>query len=160
MNKGALLILVGTALAMPAAAQDDKKVPYWASIASGEAMTRTGPARTYPGIWLYKRRDLPIRVVQVYPNWRKIEDPDGTTGWMLVTLLSDRRTAMVKDGAPREVRSGAGSGSSVRYRVEAGSVGRIDNCDGRACHIAFGGKEGWMAQSDLYGLDPAERLDV
>ena len=58
----------------PASAQD-KKPPYWASIASGEAMMRTGPGRNYPGIWLYKRRDLPIRVVQIYPNWRKIEDP-------------------------------------------------------------------------------------
>ena len=76
----------------PASAQD-KRPPYWASIASGEAMMRSGPGRNYPGIWLYKRRDLPIRVVQIYPNWRKIEDPDGQQGWMLVTLLSDRRTA-------------------------------------------------------------------
>ena len=63
---------------------------------------RTGPGRNYPGIWLYKRRDLPIRVVQIYPNWRKIEDPDGEQGWMLVTLLSDRRTGIVKPGEPRD----------------------------------------------------------
>jgi len=67
-------------LASTAGAQD-KKPPYWASIASGEAMMRTGPGRNYPGTWLYKRRDLPIRVIQVYPNWRKIEDPDGEQGW-------------------------------------------------------------------------------
>ena len=65
---------------------------------------RSGPGRNYPGIWLYKRRDLPIRVVQIYPNWRKIEDPDGQQGWMLVTLLSDRRTAIVKPGEPRDIR--------------------------------------------------------
>ena len=41
---------------------------------------RTGPGRNYPGIWLYKRRDLPIRVIQIYPNWRKVEDPDGEQG--------------------------------------------------------------------------------
>ena len=55
------------AFAAPAAAQD-KKPPYWASIASGEAMMRTGPAKNYPGVWLYKRRDLPIRVVKTYPK--------------------------------------------------------------------------------------------
>ena len=59
MRRG-LLALVALSLAVPAAAQD-KKPPYWASIASGEAMMRTGPGRNYPGIWLYKRRDLPIR---------------------------------------------------------------------------------------------------
>ena len=158
MRTGVIFLVLASALAMPAAAQDEKKVPYWASIASGEAMTRTGPARTYPGIWLYKRRDLPVKVVQRHENWRKIEDPEGDQGWMLVTLLSDRRTAMVKDGAPREVRSDASAGSSVRYRVEAGSVGRIDQCDGQSCHIAFGKKDGWMAQSDLFGPEPGETI--
>ena len=157
MKRG-LFIAAALGLATVASAQD-KAPPYWASIASGEAMMRTGPGRNYPGVWLYKRRDLPIRVVQVYPNWRKIEDPDGQQGWMLVTLLSDRRTAMVKDGPPRDVRSGANDRSAIRYRVEAGSVGRIDHCDGLACHIAFGGKEGWMAQGDLYGLDASEAVE-
>ena len=53
------------AVAAPAVAQD-KAVPYWASISSGEAMTRTGPGRNYPGVWLYKRRDLPVRVLKRY----------------------------------------------------------------------------------------------
>jgi len=97
----ALSIVVAAA---PAAAQD-KQPPYWASIASGEAMMRTGPARNYPGTWLYQRRDLPVRVLKIYPNWRLIEDPDGTRGWMLVTLLSDRRTAIVKPGDPRPIRA-------------------------------------------------------
>ena len=38
----AAALLLG--LAAPAAAQD-KQPPYWASIASGKAMTRTGPAK-------------------------------------------------------------------------------------------------------------------
>ena len=96
--------LLLSALAAPAAAQD-KKPPYWASIASGKAMTRTGPAKNYPGIWLYQRRDLPVRVLKKYDSWRLIEDPDGDQGWMLVTLLSDRRTALVKPGDPRPIRT-------------------------------------------------------
>ena len=56
---GLAMLLV---LAMPASAQD-AKVPYWASISSGEAMMRSGPGRTYPGTWLYKRRDLPAPAV-------------------------------------------------------------------------------------------------
>ena len=99
------------------ASAQDKKPPYWASIASGEAMMRTGPGRNYPGVWLYKRRDLPVRVLQIYPNWRKIEDPDGEKGWMLVTLLSDRRTAIVRPGAPRDIRVKPDPSAAVRYRV-------------------------------------------
>ena len=152
------LLAIGLLCAAASASAQDKTPPYWASIASGEAMMRTGPGRNYPGVWLYKRRDLPVRVLQRHENWRKIEDPDGETGWMLVTLLSDRRTAMIKPGAPREVRSKAGGGA-VRYRVEAGVVGRIDHCDGRTCHISFGPREGWIAQADLHGLDPSETVE-
>ena len=64
-------------------------------------MTHAGPGRNYPNVWLYQRRDLPVRVVKKYENWRLIQDPDGAQGWMLVTLLSDRRTAIVKPGYPR-----------------------------------------------------------
>ena len=122
MFKRGLCVALLLTLATATSAQD-RKPPYWASIASGEAMMRTGPDRNYPGIWLYKRRDLPIRVVQIYPNWRKIEDPDGQQGWMLVTLLSDRRTGIVKPGSPRDIHSKADPKSPVRYRAEQGVVG-------------------------------------
>ena len=124
--KGAFTAFLIVAAAMPAAAQD-KQPPYWASIASGEAMTRTGPGRNYPGVWLYKRRDLPVRVVKKYENWRMIEDLDGAQGWMLVSLLSDRRTAVVKKGDPRPIRVKPDEGSPIRYNVEAGVVGRIEH---------------------------------
>ena len=145
-------------LATVASAQD-KQPPYWASIASGEAMMRTGPARNYPGTWLYKRRDLPVRVIQTYPNWRKIVDPDGQEGWMLVTLLSSRRTGLVKPGPPRALRTKPDALAPVRYRAEAGVVGSIDHCDGRWCHFEVGQRVGYIAQVDLAGLDRDERFD-
>jgi SH3-like domain-containing protein len=141
------------------ASAQDKQPPYWASIASGEAMMRTGPGRNYPGIWLYKRRDLPIRVVQIYPNWRKIEDPDGTQGWMLVTLLSDRRTAIVKPGGPRDNHVRAEANAPVRYRAEAGVVGRIEQCDGSWCQFQVGKRKGWIAQADIWGVGSKEIFD-
>ncbi len=156
MRKVVLIALLCAAI--PASAQD-KKPPYWASIASGEAMMRTGPGRNYPGTWLYKRRDLPVRVVKTYPNWRMIEDPDGTRGWMLVTLLSDQRTAIVKPGKPRNIHAEASPASRVAYTAESGVVGRIDTCDGRWCHIAIGKREGFIAQGDVWGTEKGEHLD-
>ena len=145
-------------MTIPASAQD-RKPPYWASIASGKAMMRTGPGRNYPGIWLYQRRDLPIRIIQTYPNWRKFEDPDGQQGWMLVTLLSDRRTAMVKPGAPRDMRTEPHANAPVRYRAEAGVVGRIEQCDGTWCRFEVGDRKGYILQQSLWGLLPQERID-
>ena len=158
MFKRGLCVALLLTLATATSAQD-RKPPYWASIASGEAMMRTGPDRNYPGIWLYKRRDLPIRVVQIYPNWRKIEDPDGQQGWMLVTLLSDRRTGIVKPGAPRDIHTRPNANSPVRYRAEHGVVGRLEECNGSWCRIDIGKREGWIAQGDLWGVSEAESFE-
>jgi SH3-like domain-containing protein len=153
----ALLLLV--AFAGPAAAQD-KKPPYWASIASGQAMTRTGPGRNYPGIWLYQRRDLPVRVIKKYETWRLIQDPDGAQGWMLVTLLSDRRTALVKSGDAKPIRTDANDGAKVRYLAEPGVVGRLSKCKGNGwCRIEIGNKEGFVRTSDLFGIAANEVVD-
>lgn len=145
-------------LAAPAAGQD-KTPPYWASIASGEAMMRTGPGKNYPGIWLYKRRDLPVRVLQLFPNWRLIEDSEGARGWMLVTLLSDRRTAIVKPGEPRPIHAQPNETSRIAYQAEAGVVGRIEDCKSGWCHIQIGNRDGHIRMTDIWGTNDGEVVD-
>ena len=158
MLKRGLFVAALLSLAAQAAAQD-KQPPYWASIASGEAMMRTGPGKNYPGTWLYKRRDLPVRVVKTYPNWRLIEDPDGTRGWMLVTLLSDRRTAIVRPGGPRQIHERADQSSRVAYLAEPGVVARIEKCSNAWCRIAIGKREGNIQVSDIWGVSENEVVD-
>ena len=158
-GRGTLTALLIIAAAAPAVAQE-KQPPYWASIASGQALTHTGPGKNYPNVWLYQRRDLPIRVVKKYEHWRLIQDPDGAQGWMLVTLLSDRRTAMVKPGDPRPVRADPNETAKVRYLVEPGVVGRIDHCKGQGwCRIEVGKKEGYIRTSDIWGVGADEVVD-
>ncbi len=144
-------------LATPA--QAEKKPPYWASIASGQAMMRTGPGRNYPGTWLYQRRDLPVRVVGVYQTWRKIEDPDGQQGWMLVTMLSDKRSAIIRPGAPRPIRNKPDGSSHIAYQAEPGVVGKIDHCAAGWCHIVIAKRDGYVAAGDVWGLGEGEAVD-
>lgn len=153
-----LIALALLGLAATASAQD-RPTPYWASISSGKAMMRTGPARSYPGIWLYQRRDLPIRVLKIHENWRLIEDSEGTQGWMLRTMLSDTRTAIVKQGEPRPVHVKADESSRVRYLAEPGVVGRIDRCGAGWCHIKVGPREGHIKVADIWGVAEGETVE-
>lgn len=154
------MALAAGALALSSAvAAQDRRPPYWASIASGEAMTRAGPGRNYPGLWLYKRRDLPVKVLKIYENWRMIEDPDGTRGWMLVSLMSSARTGLVKPGQPLELREKPAAASRVAYLAEPGVVGKVSKCDGNFCQFSVGTKRGWAAQARLYGVGEGESFD-
>lgn len=97
--------------------------------------------------------------MKTYPNWRMIEDPDGERGWMLVSLLSDRRTAVVKQGDPRALYVKPDENSAIRFRAEAGVVGQIEHCRDGWCHIAVGKREGYIRTSDIWGVGDGEVVD-
>ncbi|WP_265570276.1 SH3 domain-containing protein [Sphingomicrobium nitratireducens] len=162
--RGGVFLAAALCLVAPAAAQEESGTPYWASISSGKAKMRTGPGRTYPTIWVYQRRDLPVRVTKRYDNWRRIEGPGGAEGWMSVALLSERRTGMVTGETPIDVYDKADFESAVHYRLSPGVVGRLSQCDGQWCRISFtvGRKErgvGWVVQGALWGVDEDESFD-
>ncbi|MGE4430725.1 MAG: SH3 domain-containing protein [Sphingobium sp.] len=134
----------------PAQAQT-RQPPYWASISAGEARMRVGPSLDYPSNWVYRRRDLPVKVVQIHGNWRKIADESGTQGWMHVRLLSDTPTAMI--AVPEgHVHKSAKDGSPLLYRMEKGVVGRVSDCSRDWCQFDIGGgKKGYIHASSLWG---------
>lgn len=155
--KRAIYLALAATVAAPAVAQE-RPVPYWASIAAGQALMRTGPDRTYPALWLYKRRDLPVKVLQVVGPWRRVQEQDGSSGWMLATLLAARRTGVVTGGGLTPIRSGPSADSEMLWQAEPGVIGRISKCDGQFCRIEIGEKVGYIQESAIWGTDPNERV--
>lgn len=141
----ALMAVVG-----PAAAQSDVELPYWASINVDEARMRKGPSPDVPVIWEYRRKDLPVKVVARFETWRKIEDPDGTQGWMAARLLSRTRTAIVTGGI-RPMREEPSASAAVAFRAEAGVVGRITDCKDGWCLLDVKGRKGWIEADHIWG---------
>jgi SH3-like domain-containing protein len=150
------MILFVTALSPAAVAQKERKTPYWASIAASEALMRSGPGKNYPAKWLYRRGDLPIKVLEVYPSWRKVQDPDGESGWMLVNLLSDQRTALVTGTEPRPMHETADGASRTVYLVQPGVVGRLEQCAANWCEMDVRGRRGHIRTEHIWGVDPNE----
>ena len=159
MRKALALTMILVMAAPAAVAQEERKTPYWASITASEALMRAGPGRNFPAKWLYRRADLPIKVVEVYPSWRKIEDPDGEQGWMLVNLLSDTRTAMVTGSEPRPMHEQPRDDAKVRYRAAPGVVGRLESCGNGWCAFDVGGRRGHIRVDHIWGVDPGESFE-
>jgi len=155
----AIIIAAATGLvAADVAAQTKRAVPYWASIGAGRARMRTGPARTYPASWLYQRADLPVRVIQVYKEWRKVQDPDGTEGWMQGNLLRETRTAIVRGNEPVAMRAQPSTGATLAWRAAPGVVGRISQCASGWCRLDVKGQVGFVEVGGLWGVSPTEAL--
>ena len=134
----------------PPRAVADVKLPYWASISEDVAWMRKGPSPDVPVIWEYRRRDLPVRVIAVHENWRKVEDPDGTVGWMNARLLSRVRAAIVT-GEVRPIREDPSADAAILYRAEPGVVGRISDCTPHWCRLDVTGRGGWISTDHIWG---------
>ena len=162
LRTGLVLVPVVTMLGLGAIVSDraeaqKRRMPYFASISAGKARMRTGPGRNYPASWLYQRADLPVKVVDIYKEWRKVEDPDGTQGWMQANLLSDARTAIVV-GDAAELRDAPRFGAKVVWRAAPGVVGRIAKCARGWCWYDVHGRTGYVEANRLWGVALEETL--
>ena len=125
-------------------------LPYWASIQVDHARMRKGPSLDFPVLWEYRRRDLPVKIIARHENWRKVVDPEGTTGWMAAYLLSRTRSAIVIGGI-RPLRKAPNARSALAYHVEASVVGRISDCTKRWCRFDVEGQRGWIETAHIWG---------
>jgi SH3-like domain-containing protein len=157
----ASFLFLAAATIAPASAQTAKQAPpYWRSIGPSRALMRTGPARTYPGSWLYQRPDLPLRVVAVFKEWRRVQDPDGAEGWMLSNLLRTQRTAIVRGEGPAAMRTSPSPDAALAWQAAAGVVGRISDCAGNGwCRFDVGGRKGFIETDRLWGVEPTETVE-
>ena len=154
----AALVIAGLGLEPAVAADPVRKVPYYASISAGRARVRTGPARTYPASWLYQRADLPVKVVAIHKEWRKVADPDGTEGWMQANLMSSTRTAIVRGEVAIAMRDRPSESGRVQWRAAPGVVGRLSQCGNGWCRMDVKGQAGFVRVDALWGIDADETL--
>jgi SH3-like domain-containing protein len=146
-----VMLCVACLGAASAAAQSQQKTPYWASIEEPEARMRTGPSTEFPVKWIYKRQNLPVKVVAVHSVWRKVEDHDGDQGWMHVRLLSPKRTAVVTGDSIGTLRAEPNASATISWRVEPGVVGLIDECDKGWCRFENAGRYGYIQTDRIWG---------
>lgn len=137
-------------LAAPAAAQE-AKVPYWASIRSEEVNMRVGPAEEYQIAWVYRRPQLPLKVLRMKDGWRLVQDPDGAKGWMNQRFLTRQRTGYVVGKEPADMRQTGEVGAKLLWRIAPGNVGLLGDCNAGWCQFEMGKRKGFIEQRRLWG---------
>ncbi|MEZ5898889.1 MAG: SH3 domain-containing protein [Hyphomicrobiaceae bacterium] len=142
-------------------------VPRFVSLKSDRVNLRNGPSTEYPTGWVFRRAGLPLEVIKEYEAWRQVRDAEGTTGWVLQSLLSGRRTALV---LPWEIKAGLkppqvaihsrdSERSSVVVNVEAGVIANLHSCDGRWCRVSVEDYGGYIEQKKLWGVYEGETIN-
>lgn len=153
----ACLILSLTPPAIAAAEDDALPLPRFASLKSSKANMRVGPGENYPIMWVYKKRGLPLEIIEEHQLWRKVRDPEGDEGWILKNLLSGKRTVIVNtERLP--LRRKPDNTASMSCSANHGVVFTIDECRKDWCLIHHERGKGWAEKKNLWGVYPNELL--
>ncbi len=145
-------------------------VPRFVSLKSDRVHVRQGPSTEHKVLWVYQRAGLPVEVLQEFEGWRQVRDADGVVGWVLQTLISGRRTALVlpweqkaaeqKSAATPMTPLLADDKDSAKpvANVEAGVIANIRSCNGRWCYVSVGDFRGYIQQKKLFGVYDGETV--
>lgn len=133
-------------------------IPRYVSLKSDEVNMRVGPGKRYPIIWVYRRANMPVQIVEEFAHWRKIRDFDGTTGWVHKGLLDGARTVLIID-KQQNLYSQPDATSRTLMRADAMVIGHALACIPDWCLLDIEGHEGWIRKADIWGVTREETFE-
>jgi SH3-like domain-containing protein len=144
-------------------------VPRYVSLKTDRVNLREVPSKDHRTAWVFQRAGLPVEIIAEYETWRRIRDSEGTDGWVLHSLLSGRRTALVMpwakgEQAPIALLDRSDDKGDTVAQLQPGVIASIKGCDGTWCHITIVRERsvdvnGYVRQDKLWGVYPNETVE-
>ena len=162
---GALVVSVGLsqlALAQQTGSASGLPVPRYVSLKSDRVNLREGPSKDHRTSWVFQRAGLPVEITAEFETWRKVRDSEGSEGWILHSLLSGRRTALIAPWKKAEVLAlfaKPDATTDVQAKLQAGVIANIKTCNGKWCRVYGDGFDGYIEQTNLWGAYPDEKVE-
>ncbi len=134
------------------------EIPRFASLKSNKVNVRTGPGKRYPIDWVFTRKHMPVKIIAEYDNWRKIRDWEGYEGWVHQSLISGRRSVMIKGQEGFILRREANYTAAPVVKVMPSVAVYLEQCKEGWCEVDAEGYSGWINYEYLWGLNANEHL--
>ncbi len=64
---------------------------YFLTLRNEKVNLRQGPSFEYPIKLFYKKKFLPVLIIDKFENFRKIRDHENNTGWIHISQLSKKK---------------------------------------------------------------------
>jgi len=120
------------------------------SLKNSEVNLRQGPSFEYPIKFIYKKKYLPIKVLDKLETWVKVIDFENNSGWIHISQLSKKKSAInIKDNSI--IYKKKTIYSKPIAKLESGRLVLIRKCTEDWCKISSGGFNGWVKKNSLWG---------
>ena len=120
------------------------------SLKKDEVNLRQGPSFEYPIKLIYKKKYLPVMILDKSGPWKKIKDFENNTGWIHMVLLSKKKSAInIKNNSVLYKKPTIFSKPIAK--LETGRLMLIKKCKVKWCKITSGAYGGWILKNTLWG---------
>ena len=128
-------------------ANENKK---FLSLKNNEVNLRQGPSFEYPIKLIYKKKYLPVIILDKYETWREIKDFENNSGWIHISQLSKKKTA-INIKKYTILYKNSTIYSKPIAKLEKGRLVLIKKCKPQWCKIETGDYKGWVIKKNLWG---------
>ena len=120
------------------------------SIKNEKVNLRSGPSFDHPIKLIYKKKYLPVLILDKFETWREIKDLQNNSGWIHVSQLSKKKSAIniEKDAI---LYKNSTIYSEPIAKLEIGRLVIIKKCKPTWCEIKTGNYKGWIVKKYLWG---------
>ena len=120
------------------------------SLKNSEVNVRIGPSKKYPIKYIYKKKYLPLEILDKSETWRKIKDFEKNSGWIHISQLSKKKSAInIKNNSILYKKPTIFSKPIAK--LETGRLVLIKKCKIKWCKITSGKYNGWIEKNYLWG---------
>ena len=124
---------------------------YFRTLRNDKVNLRQGPSFDYPIKIFYKKKFLPVLILDRSDNFRKIRDHENNTGWVHISQLSKKKAAIVIDDNSILFNDSTIYSNPVAI-LKKGRLVKINKCKDNWCKIKTDEFKGWVKKENLWGL--------
>ena len=123
---------------------------YYLTLRSDKVNLRQGPSLSHPIKLVYKKKFLPVLVLDKSYNFRKITDHENNSGWIHISQLSKKKAALNNKDKSIIFRKPSEYSKPLAV-VQKGRLCLINKCKIDWCKIKTGQFVGWIKKENLVG---------
>ena len=123
---------------------------FFLSLKNNEVNLRQGPSFEHPIKFVYKKKYLPVIIIDTSETWRQIKDFENNSGWIHISQLSKIKSGInIKDHSI--IYKKPTIFSKPIAKLEIGRLMLIKKCKAKWCKIVSGDYKGWISKSVIWG---------
>jgi len=122
---------------------------YFLMLKNNKVNVRYGPGFDYPIKYIYKKKFLPIKLIDKKENFRRIIDLKNNSGWIHASQLKKSKSFILLED--QLLFSKPTKYSKPIARISSGRLLLIKKCKSKWCRVKTENYAGWVKSEKVWG---------